>query len=251
MTAEQEIDEFKKEFEVLRTVRNNNVVRFYGASMKPRLCMVMEYCGRGSLFHVMKEPSTDLGWERAIGFCKEMCLGLQALHNNVPQILHRDLKTLNLLVNQEWRIKLCDFGLSRFATPENLKTMQQMRGTFAYCDPEVYNGGIFCSASDIYSLGVILWEIVNRVIKGKYEQPYAEYKNLTFDFQIIISAAKEDLRPTIPPTCPQMVKDLITQLLHKSQTSRPSLDDFISRLDEIEKHFKGDPVKWNSTICEK
>ena len=123
--------------------------------------------------------------------------------------------------------------------------MKQMRGTFAYCDPEVYNGGIFSAASDIYSLGVIIWEIVNRVIKGKYEQPYSEYKHLTFDFQIIIQAAKEDLRPTIPPTCPPIFKDLITRGWHKSQKGRPTLEAITKTLDVAELEFKANPKPWD------
>lgn len=174
-----------------------------------------------------------------------MTLGLQALHGS--NIFHRDLKSLNLLVTQEWHIKLCDFGLSRFNTNENMETMKQMRGTFAYVDPEVYNGGVFAAASDIYSLGIIFWEVANRVVAGKYAQPYSEYKNLQFDFQIVVQAAKSDLRPTIPPRCPPPFVQLITALLHKSQTERPTLARIEEALGAIEASYCADTMKWDAT----
>ena len=100
---------------------------------------------------VIFQEKIDFGWKRGIEICKEMTAGLAALHKS--NIFHRDLKSLNLLVTQEWHIKLADFGLSRFNTNDNMDTMKQMRGTFAYVDPEVYNNGMFTSASDIYSMG--------------------------------------------------------------------------------------------------
>uniref|UniRef100_A0A6B2L1G0 Uncharacterized protein n=1 Tax=Arcella intermedia TaxID=1963864 RepID=A0A6B2L1G0_9EUKA len=240
-TGEKDMEEFQKEFEVLRAVSNEHVVRFYGAATKPRLSMVMEYCSRGSLYHVLKDTKVEIDWRRAVAFCRDTCEGLRALHNNNPQILHRDLKSLNLLVSEDWKVKLCDFGLSRFATPDNLQTMQKMRGTFAYCDPEIYNGKSFTSASDMYSLGIIIWEIVNRVMKGVYEQPYSEFKSITFDFDIIHKAAKEDLRPTIPPGCPPIFAEMISLLTHKSQSSRLTLPTLKGKLDEIEEAMKTNP----------
>jgi len=133
---------------------------------------------------------------------RETVLGLKALHDNSPQILHRDLKSPNILVSQEWHIKIADFGLSRFVTSDNMPTMKQMRGTYQYLDPEVYNGGTFSAASDVYSMSILFWEVVYRTLNGTYQQPYTEFKNLTIDFQIIIQSAKEDLRPTIPMSCP-------------------------------------------------
>jgi len=245
-SAEKEVEEFKKEFGILRAVRNPNVVKFIGVAMKPLLCMVMEYCARGSLHSAMKDPAADISWTRAIGFCIETCLGLNALHTNSPQILHRDLKSPNLLVTQEWHIKLADFGLSRFVTVETLETMKQMRGTYQYLDPEVYNGGIFTAASDVYSMAVIFWEIVMRVMTGNYGQPYAEFKNLQFDFQIIIQSAKEDLRPSIPPECPQLFRELIVDCWHKQQVSRPKLEDIIQRLSDIEAEYKSKHQEWDA-----
>eukprot|EP01125_Pyxidicula_operculata_P004708 TRINITY_DN1760_c0_g3_i1.p1 TRINITY_DN1760_c0_g3~~TRINITY_DN1760_c0_g3_i1.p1 ORF type:complete len:759 (-),score=160.83 TRINITY_DN1760_c0_g3_i1:48-2324(-) len=248
MSADQEVDEFKKEFEILSSVRHENVVFFFGASLQPRLCMVMEYCARGSLHKVLQESSLVIPWAKVISICMETCNGLKALHLNTPPIFHRDLKSLNLLVTQEWHIKLCDFGLSRQATAANMDTMKQMRGTFAYCDPEVYNGAVFSGASDVYSMGVIFWEVVNRVIKGKYEAPYSEFKNINFDFQIIVMAAKDHLRPTIDKNCPQSFRDLIVKCLDKSQAERPSLAMIDDTLKKIQEEYNNQKSSWDGLI---
>jgi len=241
---EREVEEFKKEFEILRAVRNPYVVKFIGVAMKPRLCMVMEYCSRGSLHHVIKDAGTDMNWQRAIAFCKETALGLKALHDNKPQILHRDLKSPNILVSQEWHIKIADFGLSRFVTAENMNTMKQMRGTYQYLDPEVYNGGTFSAASDIYSMAIIYWEILYRTLTGSYQQPYAEFKNLQYDFQIIIQSAKEHLRPNIPPNCPDSIRKLIIQCWHKNQVDRIPLTEILEKIQLIEKEYKSVSQEW-------
>jgi len=245
MTAEAEVDEFKKEFEIMSAVRHANVVFFYGVSTQPRLCMVMEYCARKSLYDCLKDARYDIGWARALGFCVEMTAGLEALHK--VNIFHRDLKSLNLLVTQEWHVKLCDFGLSRFNTSENMETMKQMRGTLAYVDPAVYNGSTFQAASDIYSLGIIFWEVANRVVTGKYAQPYSEYKHIQFDFQIVVQAAQQDLRPTIPPRCPPPFTQLIQTLQHKQQEERPRLTQIAQALLTLNESYKADSTKWDAT----
>jgi serine/threonine protein kinase len=145
MTEDKERDEFKKEFHIMSSVHHPNIVHFYGASFKPKLCMVMEYCARNSLFNCLKDETIDIGWDRAIQLMKETTLGINALHTNEPMIMHRDLKSLNLLVTDDWKIKVADFGLSRFDTAEALETLKQMRGTFAYCAPESYFGACLFS----------------------------------------------------------------------------------------------------------
>jgi serine/threonine protein kinase len=206
----------------------------------------MEYCSRGSLHHVLKDAGTDMTFNRAIYFCKETALGLKGLHDNLPQILHRDLKSPNILVSKEWHIKIADFGLSRFVTAENMQTMKQMRGTFQYLDPEVYNGGIFHAASDIYSMSIIFWEILYRTLLGSYQQPFAEFKNLTHDFQIIIQSAKENLRPTLPPVCPESFKKLLFQCWQKNQVDRIPLTEILAQIERIELEYKENPQYWES-----
>ncbi|EGC31160.1 hypothetical protein DICPUDRAFT_95570 [Dictyostelium purpureum] len=248
MTEAREIDEFKKEFQIMSAIRSKHVVHFYGAVLQPKLCMVMENCIRGSLYHVMNDEKLDIGWDKTFRFATEAARGIACLHMWEPMIVHRDLKSLNLLVNDKWEVKVCDFGLSRFNTGSNLETLVKMRGTFAYCAPEVYFGEQFSARSDVYSMGMILWELVTRCINGRYERPFSEFKNLQHDFQIIIQTAKRNLRPTIPKACPVSFSQLIQDCWDPSSENRPTCSDIVRRLAEIENEYRMNTQLWNSYI---
>lgn len=97
--------------------------------MTPELVTV---CERGSLFHYLNNPKEPIGWKEGLTFMDQTVKGLLALHSHNPPIMHRDLKSLNLLVTGDMKIKLCDFGLSRFNTVDNVQTLQRIRGTYAY-----------------------------------------------------------------------------------------------------------------------
>lgn len=248
MTEDKEKDEFKKEFVVLCAVHHPNIVKFYGASFKPKLCMVMEYCSRGSLYHVLKDKSLNIGWSLALNMMKQSALGIEALHNNSPQILHRDLKSLNLLITEDWGVKVADFGLSRFDTAEALETLKQMRGTFAYCAPESYHGAKYSDKSDMYSLGIIYIEIINRIILGKYSQPYSEYKYITFDFQIIIHASKDGLRPTMPENTPKILRELVDLCVHKEIETRPMAGEVVNMVNNIMEEYSSHKEEWDAIV---
>jgi len=164
--SQKELEEFKKEFHIMSSIQSPYLVFFFGACLEPKLCMVMELCSRGSLYHVMSDPDPglELGWDKVFSFAKQMVLGVDCLHSNEPQVVHRDFKSLNLMVNEQWHVKVGDFGLSRFNTDTAKATLAKMRGTFAYCAPEVYFGEPFSIKSDVFSIAVVLWELIVRVI---------------------------------------------------------------------------------------
>ncbi len=108
-----------------------------------------------------------------------------------------------------WNIRLC---CSRYETINQLihhsifQTFNLPYGILQvllsiFLPIELYGGSPFTDKCDIYSMGIILWEVFSRVIRGKHEAPYAEYTYLKMDYQVFFHAAKKDLRPTIPPTC--------------------------------------------------
>lgn len=164
VNMDAQIEEFKKEFKIMNAVKSPFMIQFYGASLKP-LMMVMEFCARGSLYHVLNDKTLDFNWDRALNIAIEMANGIAVLHGWEPQIVHRDLKSLNLLVTSDWKIKVADFGLSRFTTGGNMETFKKLCGTFAYCAPEIFGGTSFTDKSDVYSMGMVVWELIIRVIR--------------------------------------------------------------------------------------
>eukprot|EP01092_Planopodium_desertum_P013001 TRINITY_DN6173_c0_g2_i3.p1 TRINITY_DN6173_c0_g2~~TRINITY_DN6173_c0_g2_i3.p1 ORF type:complete len:346 (-),score=25.79 TRINITY_DN6173_c0_g2_i3:111-1061(-) len=233
----------------MSSLKSPHVVLFFGACIKPRLCMVFEFCHKGALYDVLNSTTETIDWKRMLSICQGMGKAVNTLHNWKPTIVHRDLKSLNLLVDENFTIKVCDFGLSRFATgAANLSTLGKLRGTYAYSAPEVYFGEPFTVKADVFSVGIILWEMVYRVMVGKYAMPYSEYPRLVFDFQIIIQVAKHKLRPTIPAGCPEILADLIRSCWDQEPKKRPTMVGFMAKIDEAAKQFKDHKSEWNALI---
>jgi len=230
-----QLEEFKKELEVMKVVNSSYCVRLYGITIEPKLCMVMELCKKGSLYSILK-TSKNLSWDMVLSFAIDMCHGLYDLHNS--GIVHRDFKSLNLLVTNEMRCKVCDFGLSR-STAGNVETFKKLKGTYAYCAPEVFTGTPCTYKSDIFSVGIVLWELMKVAMTGKYEQPYAEY-SLQFDFQIIVQSSM-GLRPNIPIGTPRSFVDLYINCINANPDLRPTANEVLQRIEEINQMFSTEP----------
>jgi len=139
-------------------------------------------------------------------------------------------------VTKDWSIKVCDFGLSRFFINTNMTTFYQLRGTMCYCAPETYQGKQFTSSSDIFSLGIILWEMLHRVMTGSYQRPYSEYSEISQPIQIIIQVSQNGLRPTIPMSelCPSSLVQLIQSCWDPEPSRRPSTSVMLEQLKACE-----------------
>jgi len=142
---------------VLQSFNHPNVVKLFGVCLKPNLiCLVMEYCAMGSLYHVINKADTTILWDQFFSICKQSVLGLQALHNHNPKILHRDLKSLNLLMTKDWNVKVADFGLS-LETNARTDMLIETRGTTSYMPPELFHAIKYSTKSDVYSLGIVFF----------------------------------------------------------------------------------------------
>jgi serine/threonine protein kinase len=103
------------EADIMRRLRHPCLTLFMGLSLEPpSLCIVTELVHRGSLFDILQEESTGFTWRRAVQIMTDIASGLAYLHSFSPPIIHRDLKSLNVLVTSNWRGKVADFGMSRF-----------------------------------------------------------------------------------------------------------------------------------------
>lgn len=233
---------------VMQRVQSPNVVRLFGITFEPSICIVLEFCHKGSLYDVL---CTDmkLTWSQCIQWFREIAIGTLALHSSDPPIVHRDLKTLNLLVDDTDRLKVADFGLSRLSggTPDQLATLQKMRGTYVYCAPEIYFGLPYSELSDVYSIGLIFWELVVKCVTGTYQRPFGEYPAVSFGFQVVIMASRKGTRPTIP-SCPKTIQNLLRTLWCVVPSKRPTCAELLTIIDEVEREYLANKDAWDNHI---
>ena len=244
-----QLSDFQKEFNIYRELRSKHVVLFFGALLKPELCMVFEFCEKGSLSNVLQSKE-KLDWKRILKLSIDTCKAIGTLHSWNPPIVHRDLKSLNLLVDENYTVKVTDFGLSRFTEGKqsNITTLGKLRGTYAYSAPELYFGETFTTLADVYSVGVIFWEMAYRCIFGEYVMPYSEFPEFVFDFQIIIQVAKNAKRPTIPPSTPTSYKSLIEKCWSQKQQDRPGIGEVEQELVSLYNNYKENKLDWEKSI---
>jgi len=175
-----------------------------------------------------------LDGRKFFGFAIQMVQGIQCLHNCKPEpIMHRDIKSMNFLVTENWCVKLCDFGLARFTSTSRKSTFHKMRGTGLYIAPEVCEGNECTTKSDMYSLTICLWEMIHRCITGKYQSPFAEYPEFHQSMLIVLQTPK-GLRPTIPIQCPSALVNLINLCWGKDISTRPDCEKLLDQLLTIQ-----------------
>jgi len=246
LNIEQELIEFQKEFQILRNLDSEYMIKFYGAVVEDYLMMVMELCERGSLYDVLKKQPKDVTWNRAVSFASDMAEGISVLHQHQPPIIHRDMKSLNLLVTKDWRCKVCDFGLSRLQKDDSMGTMQRLVGTFHFAGPEVFQGKPATNKFDVFSMGIVLWELMATVATGSYKQPYEEY-NFTMDYQVIVQTS-QGLRPSIPKGCQFDFVDLFDDCVSGIPEERPTAQEVAKTIKEWKKELATSPEKWKSRV---
>lgn len=188
--AAQGRSQFQQEVEVLSCIRHPNMVLLLGACPE-KGCLVYEFMANGSLEDCLFQKADEpvLPWQLRFRIAAEIATGLLFLHQTRPEpIVHRDLKPGNILLDRNYVSKISDVGLARLVPPSVADSVTQYRmtataGTFFYIDPEYQQTGLLGIKSDVYSLGVMLLQIitarppiglahhVERAIqKGKFEE---------------------------------------------------------------------------------
>ncbi|CAN8288258.1 unnamed protein product [Cochlearia groenlandica] len=178
-SSAQGYKEFKAEVELLLRVHHRHLVGLVGyCDDGDNLALIYEYMANGDLRENMsgKRGGNVLTWENRMQIAVEAAQGLEYLHNGCrPPMVHRDVKTTNILLNEQSGAKLADFGLSRsFPIDGECHVSTVVAGTPGYLDPEYYRTNWLSEKSDVYSFGVVLLEIVTNqpVINKNRERPH-------------------------------------------------------------------------------
>lgn len=224
-------EEFNHEAEIMVTCQFPHIVSLYGICQETSYNgLVMELMPMGSLYGVLHNKEINLEWntrwEIAIGVGK----GVSYLHSK--NILHRDLKSLNVLLGNDYHVKLCDFGLSKIKLESSSITTKNTAGSVRWSAPEALKRGYKpASSMDVYSYGMVLWEIVSRAL------PFSDAANEITAGMWIQSGEKE----IIPPLCPAAYAAEI-QKCWQDADKRPSAQEIVSNLikakSESESEFK-------------
>ncbi|KAA8521282.1 hypothetical protein F0562_011972 [Nyssa sinensis] len=217
--------QFKCEVEIMLRLRHPNVVLFMGAvTHSPNLSILTEFLPRGSLFKLLHRPNIQLDEKRRMRMTLDVAKGMNYLHTSHPVIVHRDLKTPNLLVDRNWVVKVCDFGLSRMKHNTFLSS-KSIAGTPEWMAPEVLRNEPSNEKSDVYSFGVVLWELATLRI------PWSGLNSM----QVVGAVGFQDRRLDIPKEVDPMVAQIITDCWHLEPQSRPSFGQLISRLRRLQR----------------
>ena len=158
---EELVSKFSVEVAILSRVRHRNAVGFVGAvTEQPNLCIVMEYMDAGSLHQAIHKQNLVLPLPRLLQVAMDVAQGCHYLHRQKPMIIHRDLKSQNILLTQQGVAKIADFGLSRFFQ-QDVASMTGQVGTPGWTAPEVYKHNSYNHKVDVYSFAVVLAECLS------------------------------------------------------------------------------------------
>ncbi|KAK6263048.1 hypothetical protein QUC31_008864 [Theobroma cacao] len=215
--------DYKKEIDIMRKLRHPNVLLFMGAVYsQERLAIVTEYLPRGSLFKILHKNNQALDLRRRMKMALDVARGMNYLHHRNPPIVHRDLKSSNLLVDRNWNVKVADFGLSRWKNATFLTT-KSGRGTPQWMAPEVLRNEPSNEKSDVFSFGVLLWELVTVSI------PWNNLNSL----QVVGVVGFMDRRLELPEGLDPQVASIIRDCWRSDPENRPSFEDIINRMTGI------------------
>ncbi|KAG7382349.1 hypothetical protein PHYPSEUDO_005027 [Phytophthora pseudosyringae] len=215
------LEDFTKEIRMAAFLDHPNIVRFVGLSWRtlPDLCMVSEYVALGDLGHFLAQPdSKHLTWkDDKLAIAADISNALVYLHSLSPVVLHRDLKSLNVLLTEDLQAKVSDFGLSRETSFD--ETMTSGVGTLLWTAPEVLRGERYSEKADIYSFGVVLAELDTCLPPYAYSQGRRNKGKNDMDWVPLIASGRAS--PPFRPNCPRAIRDLASQCLDQDPNKRP------------------------------
>ncbi|KAF0715131.1 Aste57867_3547 [Aphanomyces stellatus] len=243
------VTSFGAEASVMAQLRHPNVVMFMGVMLHPEFVgLVMEICPKGSVYGVIHSEELKIDWSLLLRMLLDSARGMNFLHCSSPPLIHRDLKSINLLIDADWRCKVSDFGLSKLKAfrDESVSEAANKRmyvGTPMWLAPEVFNGEEHTEKSDVYSFGIILFEALSGA---------SPFENVSADaVPFIVQSGKRptDFAPLVPLEHPglQTLAPLMAKCWDVNPTVRPSFAGVISVLQQALVAYIGDDA-WEDHI---
>ncbi|KAK5859811.1 hypothetical protein PBY51_021335 [Eleginops maclovinus] len=212
-----------KEAEILSVLSHKNIIQFYGAVLEsPNYGIITEFASGGSLYeYLSSEQSEEMDMEQIMTWAIQIAKGIHYLHAEAPvKVIHRDLKSRNVVMTADRVLKICDFGASKFLSHTTHMTVV---GTFPWMAPEVIQSLPVSETCDTYSYGVVLWEMLTR------EVPFKGFEGL----QVAWLVVEKQERLTIPTSCPASFAELMRKCWQADPKERPQFKQVLVTLETM------------------
>ncbi|KAI3428099.1 hypothetical protein D9Q98_006482 [Chlorella vulgaris] len=240
----RELDSFKQEARVLAGLRHPNIVSLLAAcTVPPNICIIEELAEGGSLHQRLHGTQgarrrSPLPYGQLLAVAADVAAAICYLH---PRIVHRDLKSQNVLLDAQGRAKVCDFGIAKFKDRTFVSTVGAQAGTPAYMAPEMFDGAPVSEKVDSYSYAVLCWEMLTGQV------PWQE---LQTPMQIIFQVGVMHQRLPFPDSCPAFLRQLIEDCWADEPSERPGFSLILQRLDEELARVAADvALRERRTVC--
>lgn len=214
--------QFQQEVKMLATLKHPNIVRFIGACRKPMVwCIVTEYAKGGSVRQfLMKRQSRSVPLKLAVKQALDVARGMAYVHG--LGLIHRDLKSDNLLIFSDKSIKIADFGVARIEV--QTEGMTPETGTYRWMAPEMIQHRPYTQKVDVYSFGIVLWELITGMLP---------FQNMTA-VQAAFAVVNKGVRPIVPNDCLPVLGEIMTRCWDANPDVRPPFTEVVRMLENAE-----------------
>ncbi|KAI4321513.1 hypothetical protein MLD38_034883 [Melastoma candidum] len=240
--------EFRVEVEAIGRVRHKNLVRLLGYCVEgAHRMLVYEYVDNGNLeqwLHGEVGPHSPLTWDIRMQIIAGTAKGLTYLHEGLePKVVHRDIKSSNILLDQQWNPKVSDFGLAKLLGSEKSYVTTRVMGTFGYVAPEYASTGMLNERSDVYSFGILIMEIISGRSPVDYSRPPGEVNLVEWLKTMVTDRNAEgilDPRLTEKPSSRALKRALLVALrcVDPNAQKRPKMGHVVHMLEADEFPFR-------------
>ncbi|XP_078007825.1 tyrosine-protein kinase JAK2 [Phascolarctos cinereus] len=246
-STEEHLRDFEREIEILKSLQHDNIVKYKGvcySAGRRNLRLIMEYLPYGSLRDYLQKHKERLDHKKLLQYTSQICKGMEYL--GTKRYIHRDLATRNILVENENRVKIGDFGLTKVLPQdkEYYKVKEPGESPIFWYAPESLTESKFSVASDVWSFGVVLYELFTYIEKSK--SPPAEFMRMIGNDKQgqmivfhLIELLKNNGRLPRPDGCPDEIYAIMTECWNNNVSLRPAFRDLALRVDQIRDDMGG------------
>ncbi|KAJ4979925.1 hypothetical protein NE237_010705 [Protea cynaroides] len=245
LVDESQIEQFINELVILSQINHKNVVKILGCCLESEVpLLVYEFITNNTLFHHIHDEGckSSISWDNRLRIATETAEAIAYLHSAAsPPIIHRDIKSTNILLDGNYTAKVSDFGASRLVPVDKTQLSTLVQGTLGYLDPEYFYSSQLTDKSDVYSFGVVLVELLTGKIPLCFNRPENE-RNLAMHFvtsmeentvweivedRVLLEGCKEQV---------QEVMELARRCLRVKVQERPTMKEVAMELEGLSKY---------------